>query len=119
MPKTVIIIEDDPDILDMMTFILKDEGYDVIGATDCGPLAEVMQYRPDLILMDNRLPDISGKDACRKLKEDAVTRHIPVVLISANQHLARLATESLADGYVSKPFDLEELLAAVRQYTGD
>jgi DNA-binding response OmpR family regulator len=117
MPKTIIIIEDDADILDMMTFILKDEGYAVIGATDCSPLEKVMSFQPDLILMDNRLTTGSGTDACRKIKEDAATAHIPVVLVSANQQLSQLAVESLADGYVSKPFDLDELVATVRHYT--
>jgi DNA-binding response OmpR family regulator len=118
MPKTVIIIEDDADILDMMTFILKDEGYTVIGATDCRPLKDVLDTKPDLILMDNRLTNGSGKDECLKLKENAATRHIPVVIVSANQHLEQLAAESLADGYVPKPFDLDELVATVRKYTG-
>lgn len=119
MPKTIIIIEDDPDILDMMTYILKDEGYDVIGSMDCSPLANLQTCKPDLILLDNRLPDVSGGDACRKLKEDAATKHIPVVLISANQHIEQLAGESLADSYVSKPFDLEELLVVVRHFVGN
>jgi CheY-like chemotaxis protein len=55
--------------------------------------------------------------ACRKIKQDAATAHIPVVLVSANQQLSQLAVESLADGYVSKPFDLDELVATVRHYT--
>jgi DNA-binding response OmpR family regulator len=117
MPKTIIVIEDDPDILDMITFILKDEGYEVIAATDCSPLEKVVDRKPDLILMDNRLRDVSGKDECLKLKEDALTLHIPVVLVSANRDLPQLAKDSLADGYINKPFDLEELLAVVRQYT--
>jgi DNA-binding response OmpR family regulator len=116
MPKTIIVIEDDPDILDMMIYILKDEGYEVIGSVDCRPLDDIFKYQPDLILLDNRLPDVSGKDACLKLKEDAETRHIPVVLVSAHQNLQQMAGESMADGYVSKPFDLEELLATVRRF---
>jgi DNA-binding response OmpR family regulator len=119
MPKTIIIIEDDTDILDMMTMILKDEGYTVVGSTDCSPLDELLNHKPDLILLDNRLPDVSGKDACRRLKEDAATRHIPVVLVSANQHIEQLAADSLADGYVSKPFNLDELVATVQKYTGN
>jgi two-component system phosphate regulon response regulator PhoB len=118
MPKTIIVIEDDPDILDMMTYILKDEGYDIISSTDCSPLKDLPASQPDLILMDNRLREGSGMDECRKLKEQDSTRHIPVVMVSANPQLPRLAAESLADGYVSKPFDLDELIAVVRQYTG-
>jgi DNA-binding response OmpR family regulator len=90
MPKTIIVIEDNADILDMMTIILKDEGYHVISAVDCSPLETVMSYQPDLILLDNRLLDTAGKDECRKLKEDAATAHIPVLLVSAHQDLPQL-----------------------------
>jgi DNA-binding response OmpR family regulator len=117
MPKRIIIIEDDKDILDMMIYILKDEGYEVIGASDCQPLEAILQTKPDLILLDNRLREGSGKDECLKLKENAATRHIPVLIVSATQHLEQLAAESLADGYVAKPFDLDELIAVVQQYT--
>jgi two-component system phosphate regulon response regulator PhoB len=116
MPKTILVIEDDLDILDMMIYILKDEGYDVTGSTDCLSLDKVLQIQPDLILMDNRLRDSSGKDECRKLKEDAATADIPVILVSANQYLSQLAAESFADGYISKPFDLEELISTVRLF---
>jgi two-component system phosphate regulon response regulator PhoB len=116
MAKRIIIIEDDIDILGMMAYILKDAGYEVIGATDCRLLKNVLETKPDLILMDNRLRDGSGKDECRKLKENVSTRHIPVVIVSANQHLPQLATESLADGYVSKPFDLDEIISVAKQY---
>jgi DNA-binding response OmpR family regulator len=118
MPKRIIIIEDDRDILDMMTYILKDEGYDIISSTDCSPLEDLPASQPDLILMDNRLHDGSGMDECRKLKAQDSTRPIPVVIVSANPQLPRLAAECLADGYVSKPFDLQELIAVVRRYTG-
>jgi DNA-binding response OmpR family regulator len=116
MSKQIILIEDDPDILDMMMYILKDEGYDVIGSADCSPLKTVLETQPDLILMDNRLRDASGMDECRKLKENAATQHFTVVIVSANRHLPELAAESMADGYLPKPFDLEEFIAIVRQY---
>jgi DNA-binding response OmpR family regulator len=116
MPRTIIIIEDDVDILDMMTYILKDEGYNVISSVDCKPLEQVISIKPDLILLDNRLHQGSGKDECRKLKEAADTRHIPVIIVSANMGLAQLAVESQADGYIKKPFDLEEFVAVVSRF---
>jgi DNA-binding response OmpR family regulator len=116
MSKRILIIEDDPDILEMMAYILQDEGYGVTASVDCGPLEEIASVKPDLILMDNRLGGNSGAEACKKLKTDAATAHIPVILVSANMHLQDLTTESLADGYLTKPFDLEELVAVVRHH---
>jgi two-component system phosphate regulon response regulator PhoB len=119
MPKTILLIEDDPDNLEMLTYILEEEGYHVIAANDCSQLGDVLKFEPELILMDNWLPTISGTEACRKLKEDALTRHIPVILVSADHRLAELANGSMADGYINKPFDLEELVAVIRSHIGE
>ena len=116
MSKRILIIEDDPDILEMMTYILQDEGYRVTASVDCGPLDEIASVKPDLILMDNRLGGSSGAEACKKLKTEAATAHIPVILVSANMHLQELTRESRADGFMTKPFDLEELVAVVRHH---
>jgi CheY-like chemotaxis protein len=118
MSKTILVIDDDPDILDIMVYILKDEGYEVSGSAVCLPIEKILQAEPTLILMDNRLLGSSGKDECRKLKGDPATRHIPIILVSANSQLQELAQDSKADGYISKPFDLDELVTVVRQYTG-
>jgi two-component system phosphate regulon response regulator PhoB len=116
MPRKIIIIEDDPDILDIMAYILSEEGYDVLTATDSRPLADVHTHNPFLILMDNRLTNGEGKDFCRKFKSDPETRHYPVVLVSANSGLERMAEESGADGYLKKPFDINELVDLVKKF---
>jgi two-component system phosphate regulon response regulator PhoB len=116
MSKKILIIEDDPDILDMMAYILTDEGYEVIAAVDCQPLEDIAAINPGLILLDNRLGENSGSNACKKLKTDADTAHIPVILVSANMDLEHLAADSLADGYMAKPFDVTELIAVVKHH---
>lgn len=116
MKKKVLIIEDDPDILDMMDFILTDRGYEVIGSDCAEPLREIHKLKPDLILMDNRIKDGFGNDFCRLLKSDPATAHYPVVLSSANPDLQLMAKNCLADGYLAKPFELEELVALADRF---
>ena len=116
MSKKILIIEDDPDILDMMAYILRDEGYEVSTSLDCRPLPEISFLKPDLILLDNRLTAGYGKDACKKLKLDVLTAHIPVILVSANQYLEQLSRDSLADGFMAKPFNIDELVAIARRH---
>jgi DNA-binding response OmpR family regulator len=116
MAKKILIIEDDLDILDMMAYILRDEGYEVIVAVDGAPLRDILLLAPDLVLLDNRLGAGEGADACKQLKADPATAAIPVVLISANMHLEALTATSGADGFLAKPFDIDELIALANRY---
>lgn len=116
MAKTILIIEDDEDILDMMSYILQDEGFQVVSSVETVAITYIQDLKPALILLDNRLGDGFGRDLCLKLKADASTNHIPVVLVSAVNQLANLAEQSGADAYLNKPFDLEELVSLVRRF---
>jgi len=116
MTKTILIIEDDRDILDIMVYILADEGFDVISATSAEPLSNLNVIRPAMILLDNRLAEGFGKDFCRTIKQNPDTAHLPVIIVSANRDIESLARESMADGYIAKPFDLTELLDTVNRY---
>lgn len=116
MPQNILIIEDDPDILDMMTYIIQDEGFHVITSMGTVSVTYVQEIDPVLILLDNRLADGFGRDLCLKLKNDPATRHYPVVLVSAVNQLAQVAEDSSADAYLNKPFDLSELVLLVRKF---
>ena len=116
MSKKIIIIEDDPDILDIMTYILSEEDYEVIASTDSKPLDEVLLHEPMLILLDNRLTEGYGQDFCARFKSNPETRHFPVILVSANTALEEMARDSLADGYLKKPFDIVELVELVKRF---
>jgi len=116
MPKKIIIIEDDPDILDIMSYILSEEGYEVLAAPNCAPLEDVHLHQPMLILMDNRLTDGFGHDFCKKFKSNPETQHFPIVLVSANSGLEELTIESKANAYLKKPFDINELIALVKNF---
>jgi len=116
MPDKIIIIEDDKDTLDIMTYILTDEGYEVIAADNTGPLMDIQLHRPVLILMDNRLPDGPGRDICLKLKNDPATAHFPVALVSADNKLEEIARDCGADAFLKKPFDVKELIGLTKRF---
>ena len=116
MSKTVLIIEDDKDILDIMTYILQDTGFTVAGSGESVSASYVQMLNPALILLDHRLKDSFGGDLCLELKRDPLTGQIPIVLVSAVKELPRLAKESGADDYLNKPFDMNELVALVRRF---
>ncbi len=116
MPPKIIIIEDDIDTLDIMTYILSEEGYEVIAAKNSGPLKQIQVHQPILILLDNHLADGSGYDLCHKLKNDPDTMKFPVAMVSANLNLEKMAKECLADAYLKKPFDIADLIELVKRF---
>jgi two-component system, cell cycle sensor histidine kinase and response regulator CckA len=116
---TILVVDDESDSRALLTAILASEGYDVRPA-DGGrlALASIAVERPELILLDVRMPGMDGFEVCRTLKEKAETRDIPLMFISASVDLLE-RIEGLRLGavdFVSKPFQREELLARVRTH---
>lgn len=108
--KKVFIFDDNTDILELCTFILEDAGYEIkTSSTSNNIIDQVSAYIPDIIFMDNWLPDVGGIEATRELKAHDTLRHIPVIYFSANNDVMLLADQAGADGYLSKPFDIQEL----------
>lgn len=108
--KKVFVFDDNTDILELCTIILEDAGYDIkTSSTSNNIIDQVMGYTPDIIFMDNWLPDVGGIDATRELKAHGELKHIPVIYFSANNDVKSLAEQAGADGYLSKPFDIQEL----------
>lgn len=118
--KKVFIFDDNTDILELCTIILEDAGYEIkTSSTSNDIIDQVNAYTPDIIFMDNWLPDVGGIDATRALKNDDELKHIPVIYFSANNDVKSLAEQAGADGYLSKPFDiaaLEEIVSKHLQY---
>ncbi len=109
-PKKIIIFDDDEDILSICSYILEEQGWEVHTFTDCNNIAQkVAGILPDVILMDNWIPDAGGIVATQTLKKDEALKHIPVVYFSANSDIQLLADHAGAETYLAKPFDLEEL----------
>ena len=109
-PKRVIIFDDDEDILSICTYILEEKDWDVHTFTNCNDILEkVSGLEPDVILMDNWIPDMGGMQATQMLKSDSQLKNIPVIYFSANNDIHTLATNAGADSYLAKPFDIDEL----------
>lgn len=108
--KKIVIFDDDEDILSICSYVLEEQGWEVHAFTDCNNVAEkVSTIRPDVILMDNWIPDAGGIVATRTLKNDNRLKDIPVIYFSANSDIQLLASNAGAESYLAKPFDLQQL----------
>ncbi len=115
MGKTILIVEDEQNIVDILSFNLSREGYDTLEAYD-GPtgLQLALEQNPDLILLDLMLPGMNGFDVCRKVRESGSST--PILMLTAREEEADkvLGLELGADDYITKPFSMRELLARVK-----
>jgi DNA-binding response OmpR family regulator len=122
--KKILVVEDDPVNLQILSDFLSANGYDTHGASSgTEGLERFRSERPDLMLVDVQLPRKNGFEVCFEVKRSPEGRTLPVLLMSAvytdREHAQRYSHESLkADGYLSKPFNLDELLARVRGLLG-
>ena len=113
----ILVIEDEPDIREVLGYNLRSAGHDVIPAERGKEgLTLAREQRPDLVLLDLMLPDVSGTEVCRAIKDDPSTRAMPVVVLTArNSEIDRVVGFELgADDYVTKPFSVRELLLRIR-----
>ncbi len=122
MAKKILVIEDDKDIRESIQYALEEDGYVVTASEDSKILKQFDAIAPDMVLLDNWLTewksDANGQQISKELKSNAATSHIPVIIISAVSNIKEIAEAGLADGYLRKPFDLEELLALVKKHVG-
>ena len=110
MAKKVIIFDDDTDLLEVCAIILTAKNFEVVLKDRCTEIiADVLQHRPDVVLMDNWIPELGGVRATRLLKSHTDFSHIPVIFFSANNNVDELAKEAGADYFLQKPFDISEL----------
>jgi DNA-binding response OmpR family regulator len=110
MIKKVLIYDDDTDLLEVCALILTAKNFEVIVKDKCTEIVnDILTHNPDVILMDNWIPDIGGVKATRLVKDSAKLRHIPVIFFSANNNISQLASEAGADYCLQKPFDITAL----------
>ncbi len=110
MPGRVMIFDDDNDLLEVCTIVLKSKNYVVSGLNKCNDIVqEVKSFLPDVILMDNWIQDVGGVKATQLLKSDEELKSIPVVFFSADDRIQDLAMEAGADFYLQKPFEIDDL----------
>ena len=113
--STVLVVDDDTSILDTVSSILSGEGYDVVSAaTGEEALAAVARKQPLLILLDMRMPIMDGWAVARALREQGIS--VPIVVMTAAESAKRWADEVGAEGYLAKPFGLDELLTTVERF---
>ena len=117
MPAKILIVEDEQAIREMICVALHNAGFDCQEAADATQAqARILSTMPDIVLLDWMLPGISGVDYARRLRQDRLTRHLPIIILTARtQEEDKLkGLETGADDYVTKPFSTHELLARIR-----
>ncbi|MFA5147819.1 MAG: response regulator [Candidatus Omnitrophota bacterium] len=118
MPKTILIVDDEEDLVKVTTFRLKSLGYNVaVGVNGQEALNLIKEKRPDLVLLDLRLPVMDGRDVCKAVKADPELEDIPIVMFTAStQQISVQAKEAGADGFLVKPFEQEQLIAVLDKF---
>lgn len=119
MPKKILIVDDEPDVLKIIGFRLKKAGYEILTATNGKEALELAwKEKPDLMLLDLRMPVMDGYETCKIIKSDETLKKIPVIFLTASSGVTIGGTtkEYKADDYVIKPFEPEELIKKVKKF---
>lgn len=117
MKARILVVDDEPDAIDLIEFNLRSAGYDVSSASNgAEAIRKARQTPPDLILLDLMIPEVDGLEVCKVLRRDPTTAHVPIVMLTAKAaELDRiLGLELGANDYVTKPFSPRELLLRIR-----
>ena len=116
MKKYIHVVEDNEDIRYIVEFFLMDFDYEVQLSANAKEFIDSLKGPlPDLYLVDVMLPDGNGLEICNHIKHNEDTRHIPVIIMSAHSNKNEIKRDSLADDFISKPFDLNDLVAAIEK----
>ncbi|WP_231459763.1 response regulator transcription factor [Pedobacter sp. Leaf132] len=112
--KRIHILEDDQEIRNVIEIFLKEEGFELQLSSSFSELKKNIQdAMPDLFLLDVMLPDGNGAEICEDLKTDIFTKHIPIIVMSAQNNSEQKAIDAFADDYISKPFDIYDVLERI------
>ena len=120
--KNILCIEDEPEMIDLIRLILGRRGFKVSGAAGGREgLQAIREELPDLVLLDLMMPDMDGWEVYQQMKSDELTRHIPVIVVTARaQSIDKVLGIHIAkvDDYIAKPFSPQELLSSVEKVLG-
>src|SRR5215212_724271 len=112
--KRILVIDDDIDILTVVQLVLDSNGFEVSAISDWQQISpQIDAFKPDLILLDVSLGTQDGRNICKQLKSNAATKHISVILFSANHNVEKSISECMADSFISKPFDINNLIEGI------
>jgi len=112
-----MIADDDPGIVDAIEMLLEFEGYEVSSTVDGSTVLDMKHDLPDLLLLDIWMSGEDGRDICKKLKQEPLTKNIPVIMISASRDIKESAMEAGADDFLAKPFEMDDLLKKIEDLT--
>lgn len=115
--KKVLVADDDPAILEVIMLMLEDAGYDAKTIVDGQTERIVEEYLPDVILLDIWMSGLDGRTICKALKKQKSTMNIPIIMMSANKDTEKIAKESGADDFLTKPFEMNDFLSIVHKYS--
>jgi DNA-binding response OmpR family regulator len=116
MGERIVVVEDDKDIQYLLKDTLSKAGYEVEVLPDADSLLNRLTGAVDLFLLDVNLPGISGLELCRSLKLNAVTKHVPVIMVSAFPGLTNVASKYQADDALEKPFNFKNLIGLISKH---
>ena len=117
MKNKILVADDDAAIVDAIQLILEDAGYSVVTTMNGEDLIKMKNNFPNLILLDIWMSGHDGNAICEQLKDQIATQHIPIIMISANKDTAQIAQKAGADDFITKPFELLDLLGVIQKYT--
>ncbi|MGA2464731.1 MAG: response regulator [Thermodesulfobacteriota bacterium] len=118
-PKKILVVDDEVDLVETLRFPLEMEGFNVLVSYNGeDALSQARKENPDLILLDLMLPKLDGYKVCRLLKFDERYKHIPILMLTAKtqEKDKLLGKETGANEYITKPFDIDELMKKVKAY---
>lgn len=116
--KKILIADDDRDIVDAMKVILENEGFEVIITQHAQDVLSLCYQHPDLVFIDIWMSGEAGDEVCKQIKSQDQLKDIPIIIFSANNDTRQIAMDSGADGFLLKPFDLNDLLALAYKHAG-
>ena len=117
MKKSIFILDDTEDIRNIITEILKEKNYEVTGFANIKDFRKGIAFaQPDLFILDVMLPDGNGIDVCDELKDNRYTRHIPILMMSANNAYAAAKKMCETEDFINKPFDIDEFIEKVEDH---
>jgi DNA-binding response OmpR family regulator len=122
MPQRVLVVEDEPNIVESLSFLVRQAGYNILIARDGLAAIRTMEdHIPDLILLDVMLPRMDGYDVCRSIRADKRLSHIPIIMLSAKGKDLdrRKGLELGANEYLTKPFSTREVISMLKTYLGE
>ena len=117
MPLRILIVDDDPDIRDILKLTLETENYSTLEARDGEEALKIINTKPlDLVLLDYQIPKFNGREVVKRVKSDLLLRHLPIIMVTGKRELEDKVggMDAGADDYITKPFEPDELLARIR-----